>query len=73
MNLRQLFAGFLGAARKAVLHLDDPEPRALADSVADDKLSLRLRSRRRSWVGSLSSSRRRLVQRQNGGETHDVR
>ena len=37
-ELRQLFAGFLGAARKAVLNLDDPETRALADLVADDKV-----------------------------------
>ena len=33
-ELRQLFAGFLGAARKAILNLDDPETRALGDLVA---------------------------------------
>jgi len=32
-ELRALFAGFLNASRKAVLNLDDPETRALADSV----------------------------------------
>ena len=36
-ELRQLFAGFLGAARKAILNLDDPETRALADLVGGDK------------------------------------
>jgi UDP-N-acetylmuramate--alanine ligase len=32
-----LFAGFLKAARKAVLNLDDPETRALADAVSTEK------------------------------------
>src|SRR5881628_1129349 len=32
-ELRELFAGFLGAARKAVVNLDDPESRALSESV----------------------------------------
>jgi UDP-N-acetylmuramate--alanine ligase len=36
-ELRQLFAGFLGAARRAILNLDDPETRALADLVSSDK------------------------------------
>jgi UDP-N-acetylmuramate--alanine ligase len=36
-QLRGLFAGFLGAARKAILNLDDPETRALADLVPGDK------------------------------------
>ncbi|HEY0164813.1 MAG TPA: Mur ligase family protein, partial [Sphingomicrobium sp.] len=36
-ELRQLFAGFLGAARTAVLNLDDPETRVLADVVGADK------------------------------------
>ena len=35
-RLRQLFAGFLGAARTAVLNLDDPETRALGDLVGGD-------------------------------------
>jgi UDP-N-acetylmuramate--alanine ligase len=37
-ELRQLFAGFLNAARKAVLNLDDPETRILADNVPADKV-----------------------------------
>jgi UDP-N-acetylmuramate--alanine ligase len=32
-ELRELFSGFLNASRKAVLNLDDPETRALADMV----------------------------------------
>jgi UDP-N-acetylmuramate--alanine ligase len=36
-ELRQLFAHFLNASRKAVLNLDDPETRALADLVGGDK------------------------------------
>jgi UDP-N-acetylmuramate--alanine ligase len=37
-ELRQLFAGFLNAARKAVLNLDDPETRALAEAVPAAKV-----------------------------------
>ena len=37
-ELRQLFAHFLNASRKAVLNLDDPETRALADTVPADKV-----------------------------------
>lgn len=37
-ELRGLFAGFLKSARKAVLNLDDPETRALADALPADKL-----------------------------------
>ena len=36
-ELRGLFAGFLGAARKAIINLDDPETRALGDLVAPGK------------------------------------
>jgi UDP-N-acetylmuramate--alanine ligase len=36
-ELRALFAGFLGAARKVVLNLDDPETRALGDLVGGDQ------------------------------------
>jgi UDP-N-acetylmuramate--alanine ligase len=36
-ELRSLFAGFLNSSRKAVLNLDDPETRALADLVPADK------------------------------------
>ncbi|HMI39929.1 MAG TPA: Mur ligase family protein [Sphingomicrobium sp.] len=35
-ELRDLFSGFLGAARKAVLNLDDPETRALAGFVPQE-------------------------------------
>jgi len=38
VELRGLFAGFLAAARKAVLNLDDPETRALADALPPGKL-----------------------------------
>jgi UDP-N-acetylmuramate--alanine ligase len=37
-ELRQLFAHFLNAARKAALNLDDPETRALSDTVPRDKV-----------------------------------
>ena len=37
-ELRQLFSGFLNAAKKAVLNLDDPETRILADSVPAAKI-----------------------------------
>jgi UDP-N-acetylmuramate--alanine ligase len=37
VELRGLFAGFLAASRKAVLNLDDPETRALADALPREK------------------------------------
>jgi UDP-N-acetylmuramate--alanine ligase len=37
-ELRTLFAGFLAAAEKAVVNLDDPEARLLADQIAPDRL-----------------------------------
>ena len=37
-ELRGLFAGFLKSAKKAVLNLDDPETRALADAAGDSKV-----------------------------------
>jgi UDP-N-acetylmuramate--alanine ligase len=37
-ELRQLFAHFLNASRKAVLNLDDPETRALSATVPPDKM-----------------------------------
>ena len=37
-ELRQLFAHFLNASKKAVLNLDDPETRALSDTVPRDKM-----------------------------------
>jgi UDP-N-acetylmuramate--alanine ligase len=36
-ELRQLFAHFLNASRKAVVNLDDPETRALGSTVPEDK------------------------------------
>ncbi|MDQ3245353.1 MAG: Mur ligase family protein [Pseudomonadota bacterium] len=36
-ELRALFSGFLGAARKAIVNLDDPETRAMADSLPADR------------------------------------
>ena len=38
VELRQLFAGFINAAKKAVLNLDDPETRALAETGTTDKV-----------------------------------
>src|SRR3982751_4217463 len=38
VELRQLFAHFLNASRKAVLNLDDPETRALSGTVPGDKV-----------------------------------
>ncbi len=38
-ELRGLFAGFIAASKKAVLNLDDPETRALAQSVPGEKLA----------------------------------
>ena len=37
-ELRALFAGFLAAAKKAVVNLDDPEARMIGESVAEAKL-----------------------------------
>ena len=37
-ELRGLFAGFLGASRKCVLNMDDPETRALAEALPEEKL-----------------------------------
>jgi UDP-N-acetylmuramate--alanine ligase len=37
-ELRSLFAGFLGASRKAVLNLDDPETRLLSEGLPAEKL-----------------------------------
>jgi UDP-N-acetylmuramate--alanine ligase len=36
-ELRELFGGFLAASRKAVLNLDDPETRLLAELIPDEK------------------------------------
>src|SRR5205085_6126472 len=37
-ELRQLFAHFLSSSRKAILNLDDPETRALSETVPPDKV-----------------------------------
>src|SRR5947209_20303135 len=37
-ELRELFAGFLNAAKKAVLNLDDPETRILAETIEPAKI-----------------------------------
>ncbi len=37
-ELRALFGGFIGKAEKAVLNLDDPESRALAEALPPDRL-----------------------------------
>ena len=37
-ELRSLFAGFLAAGSKAVVNLDDPETRLIADSLPEDRL-----------------------------------
>src|SRR3954462_9519813 len=37
-ELRQLFAGFLAAAKNAVVNLDDPETRALAETISPEKV-----------------------------------
>ncbi|MBA2636004.1 MAG: UDP-N-acetylmuramate--alanine ligase [Sphingomonas sp.] len=36
-ELRGLFAGFLGAARKCVVNMDDPEARALAEALPNER------------------------------------
>ncbi|HET9810400.1 MAG TPA: Mur ligase family protein [Sphingomicrobium sp.] len=38
VELRGLFAGFLASARKAVLNMDDPETRALAEALPGERL-----------------------------------
>ena len=38
VELRQLFAGFLKAAKKAILNLDDPETRVLAEEISTEKV-----------------------------------
>src|SRR3954451_16277036 len=37
-ELRELFAGFLNASKKAVLNLDDPETRILAEAVPTERI-----------------------------------
>ncbi len=55
-ELRSLFAGFLAAADKAVVNLDDPESRLLADSLPTDRLSASVSTARlRPWSAATSS------------------
>ena len=58
-ELRALFAGFLGSAKKAVLNLDDPETRVLADALPAGKLQVTgsTAPARRSWARTCSWSR----------------
>src|SRR6476659_9636863 len=50
-ELRRLFAGFLLSARKAVLNLDDPETRALAEAVPEKVISYGLDAPRADFKG----------------------
>ncbi len=51
VELRRLFAGFLLSARKAVLNLDDPETRALAEAVPEKVISYGLDAPRADFMG----------------------
>src|SRR3954451_12372124 len=74
-ELRRLFAGFLLCARKAVLNLDDPETRALAEAVPEKSISYGLDAPQAHYKG------KDLQQLADGvaftlhaeGERHDVR
>jgi UDP-N-acetylmuramate--alanine ligase len=74
-ELRRLFAGFLLCARKAVLNLDDPETRALAEAVPEKSISYGLDAPQAHYKG------KDLQQLAGGvaftlhaeGERHDVR
>jgi UDP-N-acetylmuramate--alanine ligase len=50
-ELRRLFAGFLLQARKAVLNLDDPETRALAEAVPEKVISYGLDAPKAHYMG----------------------
>ena len=51
VELRRLFAGFLLSARKAVLNLDDPETRALAEAVPDKVISYGIDAPKADFMG----------------------
>ncbi len=75
-ELRQLFAGFLGAARKAVLNLDDPEVRGARRGAAEGqagRLRLRQPGCRHSGQGPAAASKRSQLRGQAGGERNAVR
>jgi UDP-N-acetylmuramate--alanine ligase len=50
-ELRRLFAGFLLSARKAVLNLDDPETRALAEAVPEKVISYGFDASKADFMG----------------------
>src|SRR5438477_3477512 len=50
-ELRRLFAGFLLSARKAILNLDDPETRALAEAVPEKVVSYGLDAPKADFMG----------------------
>jgi UDP-N-acetylmuramate--alanine ligase len=50
-ELRRLFAGFLLQARRAVLNLDDPETRALAEAVPEKVISYGLDAPKADFMG----------------------
>ena len=50
-ELRRLFAGFLLSARKAVLNLDDPETRALAEAVPEKVISYGIDAPKADFMG----------------------
>jgi UDP-N-acetylmuramate--alanine ligase len=75
-ELRQLFAHFLNASRKAVLNLDDPETRALAATVPQDKvIGYGFDSPAADFMGKdlkLEAAGARFAV-EAGGERHDLR
>ena len=75
-ELRQLFAHFLNASRKAVLNLDDPETRALSATVPEDKvIGYGFDSPRADFMGKdlkLEAAGARFVVEAEG-ERHEVR
>ena len=75
-ELRELFLGFLNAAKKAVLNLDDPETRILAEAVPAEKvISYGFDSPGADLMGKDLKLEPRGVTFavEAGGERHDVR
>jgi UDP-N-acetylmuramate--alanine ligase len=74
-ELRRLFAGFLLSARKAVLNLDDPEARALAEAVPEKAISYGLDAPKADFMGKglqlLTDGVAFTLHAE--GETHEVR
>jgi UDP-N-acetylmuramate--alanine ligase len=74
-ELRRLFAGFLLQSRKAVLNLDDPETRALAEAVPEKVVSYGLDAPNSDFMGKglqLLLEGATFVLHA-GGEQHEVR